>query len=331
MRRRTEQARRREGGPRAWRPPARPLQDRLAGWVHAHAQGFSSSLGRLAARPVATALTLGVIAVALALPLALVTLRANLERLAPVWQDSGEIAVFLEDAVDAAAAEALAGRIAAQTGLRVELQAPEVSLAEFRELSGMAGILEAFDDNPLPWIVLVEPPRDAEDARDLVGWLAAQPGVDFVPWDPRWQARVQAWGDVLERGAQVLAGLLGLAVVLVIGNTVRLDLQGRAEELALLRLLGATRGYVRRPFLYLGALYGLGGALLALGLLQSAVLALGPEVAALADSYASDFRLRGVGWRPALDTLFAGGVLGWLGAFVVTGRQLADADRRAGL
>ena len=169
-------------------------------------------------------------------------------------------------------------------------------------------------------------PRD--DERALVQAVQALPETDRVQHDALWRERLQAWLGFGARVVQVLAALLGLGALLVVGNTVRLDIQSRREEIAVLQLLGASDGFVRRPFLYLGAWYGLSAGALALGILTLAWMALQAPLAALATRYGSSFALQGLEPLAAAGVLAGAGLLGWLGAGAVTGHYLRQARPR---
>src|SRR5690606_32423255 len=147
--------------------------------------------------------------------------------------------------------------------------------------------LAVLDYNPLPTVLVVGPVANADPAA-LAAALEAEPGAGFVQHDALWRDRLGAWLAFGERLAWVVATLPGLGALLVVGNTVRLDIQGRAEEIAIVQLLGATDGFVRRPFLYLGAWYGLAAGVLAWLLVALAALALRAPLASLADSYGAD-------------------------------------------
>ena len=145
--------------------------------------------------------------------------------------------------------------------------------------------------------------------------------------DAAWRQRLEAILGAATRTAQVLAALLALAVLLVIGNTVRLDILGRAEEIDVMQLLGASAGFVRRPFLYAGLWYGAFSAALALLVVALVQWALAAPLQQLAVSYDHRFSGRGLGVAPALGTLAVGALLGWLGAWIATWRHMARAPR----
>jgi cell division transport system permease protein len=203
----------------------------------------------------------------------------------------------------------------------VLLRSPEDGLAEFRQMADFAGALALLDYNPLP-AVLVVTPLPGADAAGLAETLRNLPEADFVQHDAEWRTRLNAWLGFGRRLTWLVAGLLGLGMLLVVGNTVRLDIQSRAEEIQTVQLLGATDGFVRRPFLYLGAWYGALAAVLAIGVALAAQLALQAPVATLVETYGSGFELRGIGLTTALGVLLGAMALGWLGAWLAAGHHL---------
>jgi len=294
----------------------------IGAWRDAHLYSMLSSFGRIARRPGATLLTVGVMAIALALPLCLGLLLQNLERISGSFRAAGEVSLFLQPELEADKVEALRARIAQQPGVvAVVVRSPEEGLAEFREMADLAGALAALDYNPLPAVLIVTPTAAGPDAA-LAETLRDLPGVDFVQHDAEWRARLGAWLSFGERATMLVAALLGLGALLVVGNTVRLDIQGRAEEIQIVQLLGATDGFVRRPFLYLGAWYGGLAALLAVSIAALAQWSLQDAVAALVASYGSAFALRGLDARATFGVIGGAIALGWLGAWLATSHQL---------
>ena len=289
-------------------------------WLDQHLSRVGSSRGRAVRRPWATLLTVGVMAVAFALPLGLWLALQNVGHFAGDVQQSREIDLFLTPETPVARAQALAETLRARDDVAsVELRTPDQGLADFRQRSGLADSLDLLDGNPLPALLVVVP--EGDEAR-LVAALEALPETDLLQHDAAWRERLTGWMGFGERLTWVLAALFGLGALLVVGNTVRLDIQSRREEIGVLQLLGASDGFIRRPFVYLGAWYGLAAGALALGLLTLAALALRDPLAALARSYGSPFALSGLDPLGAALVVLAATIVGWLGAWLVTGHFL---------
>ncbi|HST44660.1 MAG TPA: permease-like cell division protein FtsX [Luteimonas sp.] len=289
-------------------------------WFDHHVYSVVASLGRLFRKPWSTALTVGVMALALALPLGLLLVLQNLERLAGDVQQSRQVTVFLAPATGDAEAVALADTLRGRADVgAVEHRTPEQGLDALRGRAGLASAIDSVGDNPLPHVLVVTPRGDETLLADSLRQL---PEAELVQHDLEWRQRLDGWLRFGGRLVWVLAALLGSGALLVVGNTVRLDIQSRRDEIAVLQLLGATDGFIRRPFLYLGAWYGLAAGALALAMLVAAGAALQAPLQALAASYGSSFALRGFSW-PALGAVLVGAtLLGWLGAGAVTGHYL---------
>jgi cell division transport system permease protein len=302
-------------------------RSRLGAWFDHHVFSLVASLGRMARKPWATGLTVGVMAIALALPLGLWAVLENLAQFTGDVQASRQVSLYLQPGQPLERAQALAGELRARADVAgVEVRSADDGLAELRRHGGLAEAADALGENPLPHLLRVTPRGD--DAM-LAASLAGLPGVDAVQHDADWRRRLARWLTLGERIAWVLAAMLGLGALLVVGNTVRLDIQSRREEIDVLQLLGATDGFIRRPFLYLGACYGLLAGAIALGLLTAADLALREPVAELARSYGSAFRLQGFDPIRAAVAVLGAGAIGWLGAGLVAGHYLRQT-RSAG-
>lgn len=298
------------------------LGERFSAWIDLHLYSLFSSLGRLAQRPWATLLTVGVMAVALALPLLLALLLGNVERLSGTFRESRDVSLFLKPGIDEAAARAVADGVRGNTAVAgVLLRSPDEGMAEFREMADFAGALALLDENPLPWVLVVTPQAGVDD-QALANTLGGVPDADFVQHDAQWRTKLGAWLQLGRHLTGLTAALLGLGALLVVGNTVRLDIQDRAEEIRTVQLLGATDGFVRRPFLYLGACYGLLAGALALAVVVIARLLLDAPVSALVENYGSAFDLRGLPYGLAAASLAGAIVLGWLGAWLAAGHHL---------
>lgn len=297
---------------------------RFGAWLDHHGYSIVASLGRLLRKPWATLLTVGVMAVALALPLGLWVVLGNLARLGGEVERSRDIAIFLKQDVTAAQAQQIADALRGRSDVaKVELVLPAQALEQLRARPDLAATIDALGTEAaqaaLPSLLRVSPRGDELLLADS---LKSLPEAERIQHDAIWRERLDAWLRFGGRAVLVLAALLGLGALLVVGNTVRLDIQSRREEIGVLQLLGASDGFVRRPFLYLGAWYGLAAGALALGVLTTAWATLRQPLADLAAEYGSSFALHGLDPVPAACVLVGAGVLGWLGAGFVTGHYL---------
>ncbi len=302
------------------RRPRRPFATRFGAWRQAHRDSAAASVQRLVARPWASVLTVLVIGIALALPLLFHVVLDNARQLAGGLREAREFTVFLEPALDVGKAAEFAAQLEARADVEaVATRTPEQGLAEFRQLSGFSEALDVLQHNPLPSVLVVTPRGGRDEAdRALLAVLQDDPRVDMVQHDAAWRQRLSAVLGFGERAMLAVLVLLAVATLLIVGNTVRMDIESRAEEIAVLQLIGASDAFVRRPFLYAGIGYGLLGAalaLLAVGVIEWAVHAPAQELLA---SYRNRFALHGFGILEAAALLATGGVLGWLGAWLVS-------------
>ncbi|MEO8445397.1 MAG: permease-like cell division protein FtsX [Gammaproteobacteria bacterium] len=303
----------------------------LSNWLTRHAQAGIGALGTLARSPVASALTVAVIGIALALPAALGVLVQSGRALAGGWADVRDFSVYMAPGIGLDRAEALARTVRGKPGIEsVRVIPADAAVAELARDPGFAGALAALDVNPLPHTLVVRPDPDIDRAslEQLGAELQKAPGVDLVKLDLLWVERLNAALDFLRRLGLITGGLLIAAVVIVVGNTIRLDIQNRSAEIEVAKLLGATDGFVRRPFLYLGIWYGVLGGLVAVLILVAALWGLGGPISRLAGLYGSSFELGGAGFGGLLAVLAGGVLAGWAGAWTAVARHLAAIQPR---
>lgn len=296
------------------------------GWLQEHPRAALASLGRLWRSPVAAAMTMAVIAIALSLPGALWILLKNAEAASAGWDTGARISVYLQPGLEQARVEAAYDSLATIDGGRIvrRISADE-ALDEFRALAGFDRALEALDSNPLPAVAVIEPRGDdigTEALTALVDRLQAVEGVDRAQIDLEWVERFYALLELIERGIVLLALLLAAGVLLIVGNTIRLDVLNRRSEIEVIKLIGGTDAFIKRPFLYSGFWYGLGGGLGASALLVLLAGLLAGPTADLASAYGSSFRLHGLTGGEAALLLLGGGLLGLLGSRLAVGRHL---------
>ena len=303
------------------------VRRRLRGWARRQMYSFFSSIGALLNHRVGTLMTVLVLGVAMALPLGLHVTLINLEGADLQEDEWGAITVFLRADATADGADRIARAINQRSDASAALISPAAGMEEFSQSSGFGQAEALFDENPLPWVVLVTPRTDSsQDLRStvaiLASWLEEQPEVDLVQVDYKWLQRLSGLLNLGRALVSVLTAVFSMAVVVVVANTIRLDVANRAEEIQVLSLVGAGDGFIRLPFLYSGFWYGVLGALFALGLLSVSVFYLQSPLEHLLQSYGENFDLRGLDAAQALIVLLAGGLLGLGGAWVSVERYL---------
>ena len=297
-----------------------------------HVQVFFYSLGQLARTPFASLMTIAVIGIALALPSGLYLLIDNAQRVSAGWDGSPKISLFLKQDTGDKVAKDLAKKIRRMPAVRsVDYIAPDEALAEFRRWSGFGDVLDALDHNPLPPVLIVQPAKGSEDpnaVERLLNELRRHGDVESARLDLAWVKRLYQLLQLARRGVWILAVLLGLAVALIMGNTIRLAVLNRRDEIEIIKLVGGTNAFIRRPFLYTGLVQGVAGALAAWALVSTVLALLSQPIADLAHLYASSFVPQALGVRGTLILLGAGGALGWLGSRLAVGRHLRDIEPR---
>jgi cell division transport system permease protein len=295
-----------------------------------HAQTLVGSLGRIVQHPFATLMTMGVVAVALALPLLLNLFLTNVRTATGSWTDAFDLSVYM----DKRAGAARTASVAKQLRQRGDVAAVRVitaaqALAEFRKDSGFGKALDALSDNPLPDTLVVTPTLAAstpQGTATLKGAIAAMADVQTVQLDTDWVKRLHAMLDILRRVVLLTGGLLGAGVVLIVGNTIRLDILNRRAEIEVMKLVGASDGFARRPFLYSGIWYGLGGGLMALILVTATGAVLERPVESLARLYGSQFHLQGLGFTTGVLVLGLAASLAWLGSWLAATRHIRGIE-----
>jgi cell division transport system permease protein len=291
-----------------------------------HAQVLVGSLGRIVHQPFATLMTMGVIALALALPLFLSLLLQNARVATGNWNEAYDLSVYMDKKAGAGRVQSLAKQLKARGDVAaVRIITADQALAEFRNDSGFGKALDALSDNPLPDTLVVTPTLTAstpQGTETLKAAIAAMSDVQTVQIDTEWVKRLHAMLDLLRRVVLLTGGLLGVGIVLIVSNTIRLDILNRRVEIEVMKLVGASDGFARRPFLYSGIWYGLGGGLLALTLVAAASTVLARPVAQLAFLYGSDFRLEGLKLVVGLGVLSLAVALSWLGSWLAATRHI---------
>ena len=297
-------------------------------WLRRHSYSFFSSLGVLLQHRIGTLMTTLVLGIAMFLPLGLYITLSNLERANLQQDDWNVVTVYFKTGITAAEIEQFSAEVEEKHHPKaVLLISPEQGMAEFQDTSGFGESLTLLGENPLPWVMQISPQSDAagemeRSVTELSAFLQTNNKVELIQFDYKWLQRL---GLMMEFGSAMVSMLMlvfGLAVVVVVANTIRLDVASRSEEIEILALVGAGNAFVRQPFLYTGFWYGLVGGVLAVLLLGLSLLYLGGPLGLLLETYGAEFKLHGLNVESTLLVLFGGGLLGWLGAWISVQRYL---------
>ncbi|HEX5055162.1 MAG TPA: permease-like cell division protein FtsX [Gammaproteobacteria bacterium] len=303
---------------------------RLSAWGVNHLHVFFSSLGRIWRAPVASLMTVSVLAIALALPAGFYLLLRNAQQISGGWDGVPRISLYLKTDTSPQNVDRLAEKLRQWKDVTdIKVLHKDQALQEFKMLSGFGEALDALDENPLPPVIVIAPRYDAAEpgkVEALLEKLRALPEADIVQLDLQWVKRLYTIMSLVQRGLYIIAAMLGLAVILIIGNTIRLDIQNRRSEIQVNKLIGATDAFIRRPFLYTGFWYGLLGGLVASLLVALAFALLQGPSKRLAGLYESGFQLTALGFGNTLALIGLAIALGYAGAWLAVGRHLREIE-----
>jgi cell division transport system permease protein len=277
-------------------------------------------------------MTTAVIGIALALPSGLYLLLENVLQVGHEWGGTTQISLFLKPEIEDHQARALADQLYQRTDIHsVRVITRAEALEEYRTLSGFGEALEVLEQNPLPAVLVVQPSShemDTQMSEVLLNSLKAFPEVEVAQFDMLWLQRLMAMMEIIKRGVLIVSSLLALTVLLVIGNTIRLAIYNRREEIEVTQLFGATETFIRRPFLYTGFWYGFVGSLIAWFIIKSSFWLLQSPIKQLAVLYYSQFEPITLNFYSSLVLLLSGILLGLAGAWIAVNRHLKEIQPR---
>lgn len=300
-----------------------------------HIQVFLSTLGDIARKPLTAINTTLIIAISLLLPALLYILIQSAEQLSGTWNGRPQLSVFLDDQINEREAQLIFSEIQLHPSIALaEFISPEDAIAEFRILSDNQSIdeeLALLGENPLPASIVLMPSKTASGKTELLALqdqLSKIDGINEIRLDLEWTERFGAILSAARRIALLLAGLLAFALVLIVGNTIKLLIHHRRDEIEVTKLVGGTNTFIRRPFLYFGTLYGIFGAIISLILLFVAAGLVEQPVSRLASIYQTDSLIYQFTAAEAAIMIAIGGVLGWLAARWAVAQHLGKIKPR---
>jgi cell division transport system permease protein len=302
----------------------------VSAWLRQHRQALAAALGKIGAQKAAAVLNALVIGIALSLPAGGYTLLGGLRAVTAGAALEPQLSVFLRAEATRADAEALAARLKGDARLRGLRFVPrEQALKELQSSEGLAEVVAALGRNPLPDALVLHPAStDPAAIEALAAELRSLPRVSHVQADSAWARRLGAIAGTARLAIALLAALLAFGLMAITFNTIRLQILTQRAEIEISKLIGATDAFIRRPFFYLGALQGLAGGLVALGILWASLAALNVGVAELAASYGSRFQFAFLSPADALAVLLFSAGLGWFGAYLSVSRYLLEIEPR---
>ena len=306
-------------------------EDRLRGLLRHHRQLLIEALQRLLADPLQSLMTALVIAIALGLPGLFYLAVMNLQAVGNGFESTGQVTVFISREATEQQTEALQQQLTHLDGFAEPVYInPEQALQEFKSRSGFGEALTLLDENPLPGVFTLSPSAELSSnsgaLKKIVTEIKTFSMVDDVTLDFLWIERLNTLLAIAEKLAFALGVALSLGVLLVVGNTIRLEIENRKEEIIVVKLVGGTDAYVRRPFLYTGLWYGLLGGLLAWLLVSVVFWTVSGTIDYLSSLYESNFAVQGAGFSGLLILLVLGGGLGLVGSWLAVARHIADME-----
>jgi cell division transport system permease protein len=299
-------------------------RDLLRSWAANHRAVAADSLGRLLTTFASSMMTWMVIGIAVAMPSWMYVLLNNASAVSQDWDGQPRVIVYLKSDLSFADALELTEYLQNMQEITSSDYISAVdALAEFKAISGFGEVVDSLDENPLPAVIMVNPASaEVADVEDLVQRLTSYPPVESVSVDLQWLQRLYSILQLARRSILGVSAVLALAVILIIGNTIRLAIESRRAEIEVVKLVGGTDAFVRRPFLYTGFWFGLGGGLVALILVEVSLIWVSAPVAELAGLYSSDFALLGLGPDVGMLLLLISAGLGLTGAWLAVNRHL---------
>jgi cell division transport system permease protein len=287
-------------------------------------------LRRMFASKLAGFLNILVIGIALSLPAGMYMLLQNAQGLVAQLSGTPQISLFLEMSAKAEDAERLQKQLVQHPAVAgVEFVPRAQALEKLKQGTGLSDLIAGLPQNPLPDAFVVHPkPGDAPALDALRGELAKLPKVGEAQLDSAWAYKLEALLRFGRMGVLILASLLSLALIAVTFNTIRLQILTQRDEIEVSKLIGATDGFIRRPFLYFGAVQGLLGGVMAWLIVTASLLLLNAQLGALSQLYASQFMLHPLSPGDSLSLLLFSVYLGWLGAWLSVARHLSQVEPR---
>ncbi|KAA1195648.1 permease-like cell division protein FtsX [Photorhabdus heterorhabditis] len=298
----------------------------LGGWREQWRYAWMNALTDMLRQPLATLLTIMVIAISLTLPSVCYIVWKNVSQAAEKWYPTPQLTVYLDKSLDDNSVQKLISELKALDGVdNVNYLSRQEAMTEFRTWSGFGSALDMLEENPLPAVAIITPKIDFQSSQTLTTLrdsVSQVKGIEEVRMDDSWFARLAALTGLVGQIATVIGILMVVALFLVIGNSVRLSIFSHRDTINVMKLIGATDGFILRPFLNGGALLGGLGAILSLILSALLVWKLSDVVTQVASVFGTTFNLYGLSWDESLLLVLISAMIGWVAAWLATTQHL---------
>ena len=294
-----------------------------------HMQSLVFSLGKIYQTPTTTIMTVTVIGITLSLPGGFYLFLKNIDAVSGDFRSSSQIALYLDIELDEKKARALERQVADMPDVvETEFVSKQKSLEKFRQTSGFGKSIDTLSSNPLPHTIIVEPSGNADTfaVKNLLNLLQSLPGVEIAKLDTEWLERLYTILEIAKRSVAIITILFGFAVLLIIGNTIRLDIQNRYQEIVVTKLIGATNAFIRRPFLYGGLWYGLLGGLISWLIVEIGYLTISGPLERLNLLYQADLVLITFTFQDFIILISSSTLLGLTGSWIAVARHLNQIE-----
>ena len=294
-----------------------------------HMQSLVFSLGKIYKTPTTTIMTVAVIGITLSLPGGFYLFLKNIDAMSGDFRSSSQIALYLDIELGEKKSRALERQVADMPEVaKTEFVSKQKSLEKFRQTSGFGKSIDTLSSNPLPHTIIVEPASSADTfaVKNLLNLLQTLPGVEIAKLDTEWLERLYTILEIAKRSVAIITILFGFAVLLIIGNTIRLDIQNRYQEIIVTKLIGATNAFIRRPFLYGGLWYGLLGGLISWLIVEIGYLAISGPLERLNLLYQADLVLITFTFQDFIILISSSTLLGLAGSWIAVARHLNQIE-----
>jgi cell division transport system permease protein len=306
-----------------------PLQKFIYFWIH-NLRQIITSIGEIWRTPLASAMTIGVMGLSLTLPATLHIIVKNVQSINLEWDSASEISLFLNEGLSEQQISSAIRRLRSYDEIDELIYiSKDDAVAEFKSLSGFGEALDYLESNPLPASFIVTPTKyhkQADPAKALLAKLEKEREIDFGKLDIDWLARLNAIVTMLEEAVITVALLLMISVVLIIGNTIRLSIISRKEEIEVMKLVGATESFIQRPFVYTGIWYGLMGGLVAFLIVTFVIWWMQSAIGEISGLYMADFHIEGLTFSEFGALMLIASGLGFIGAFWSVHRHIKEIE-----